>query len=105
MRTIAALLLVLGATQPSLAEDWRDRAIPIVKSEPKVVDAMFSQRKSLWVSVRDDGSRRDSFADYICLTLSDAEMPTGESVIITIWDAAAMAREEMKELGKSSCSK
>lgn len=105
MRMLIAAIFFASIGASAFAEDWRERAIPIVKAEPKVVDAMFSQRRSLWVSVKDDGGRRDGYADYICLTLSDAGMPAGDSVLITIWDAAAMARDELKELGKARCSK
>jgi hypothetical protein len=55
--------------------------------------------------MRDDGSRRDGFADYLCLVLKDAGMPKDKFVVIRIWDAFSLAREEFKEIGRSECKK
>lgn len=85
--------------------EWRDIAVAEIKKEPKVVDAMFTQNISLWVSVADDGSNRDGFASYLCLLLADAGMQEGDFVVIKVWDAAAMAREKMTELGRHECAK
>lgn len=85
-------------------EAWRDKAVTMIGEEKAVVEAMFPQPKSLWVSVRDDGSNRDGYADYMCLVLHDAGMPKGDFVVIRILDAASLARDEMKELGRSECS-
>lgn len=101
MRAIIAAALA-AITVPALASEWRDQAVEEILTEPKVVEAMFTQDLSLWVSVRDDGSSRDGFAEYLCLVLSDFR-PPDEPVIISIWDAAAMARDEMKRLGRNEC--
>jgi hypothetical protein len=53
--------------------------------------------------MRDDGSRRDGFAEYLCLVLHEHGMPKGDLVVIHIWDAAALARNEMREIGKFDC--
>lgn len=100
-------LALLALMQPAAAaadEAWRDKAVDLIRKEKKVVEAMFTQNISLWVSVRDDGTNRDGYADYICLVLGDAGMPKGDFVIIRILDAAALAKEEMKELGRSECA-
>ncbi|WP_156334080.1 MULTISPECIES: hypothetical protein [unclassified Shinella] len=105
MKRIGILALSLLLPLSVAADDaWRDKAIDLIRKEKVVVEAMFPQRISLWVSVRDDGSRRDGLADYMCLLLSEAGMPKGDLVIIRILDAAALARDEMTELGKSECS-
>jgi len=37
-----------------------------VQKEPKVLDAFINDAKVLYVSVRDDGTRRDGYAEYLC---------------------------------------
>lgn len=85
--------------------EWQTKAIAELEKEPSIVEALFPNGASgsLWVSMRDDGSRRDGFAEYVCLTLHGAGMPKGQVVMIHIWDAAAMAREEMNEIGSNTC--
>lgn len=104
MRIFMSILALGLLTAVSAASDWRDAALEEVKTERAVIEAMFSQSISLWVSVRDDGTRRDGFARYLCLVLSDAGKPTDEFVVVHVWDAAKMARQEMVELGKAECS-
>ena len=104
-RLLTGLLALCLATAPATSqENWRDEAVAyLLKEDAKtVVEAMFTQDISLWISVRDDGSRRDGLAEYFCLVLQDF-MPADDMAIITIWDAAAMASDELKELGKSTC--
>lgn len=105
MRQLVAALVAAAIAMPALAQDWREKAVPMVKGEKKVVDATFPQPGSLWVSVRDDGSKRDGFASYLCLVLADAGMGAKDFVVIKVWDAASMARGEMKELGRNECSR
>lgn len=98
---LSSVLLFL----PSIvsAQDWRENLTNMARNESVTVEAMFSQDVSFWVSVQDDGSSRDGLADYFCLLTYDAGRPEGESIIISIWDAAAMARGEMERLGRARC--
>ncbi|UVC08965.1 hypothetical protein IHQ71_28275 [Rhizobium sp. TH2] len=89
----------------SYADEWRSQAIEQIKTAKVVIDATFTQPSSLWVSVHDDGTRRDGLAESFCVDLFSAGMPVGSSVIITVWDAAAMAREDLVELGKYQCER
>lgn len=43
----------------------------IIQSEPQVLDAVITDAQVLYVVVRDDGSRRDGYASYLCQTRSD----------------------------------
>ena len=43
----------------------------ITQSEPQVLDAVITDARVLYVVVRDDGSRRDGYASYLCQTRSD----------------------------------
>lgn len=104
---IAASCVAANAEDISTGDSWRETALRTVLDEPSVVEAMFpnDSRSSFWASMRDDGSRRDGFAEYLCLTLFDAGMPKGEFLVIRIWDAGAMARGDMEEIGRFECSR
>lgn len=105
MKSVLVFAMAVLAVTPSWAKDWRETATELVRQEKTVMDAMFTQPISLWVSMIDDGSRRDGFASYLCMVLHDAGMQSGDFVVIKIWDAAAMVREEMIEIGRYECSK
>lgn len=100
-----AVVALLVPAASFAADDWREKAIALIREEPKVIEAMFPQPISLWVSARDDGSNRDGYADYVCLLLSEAGMPQGEHITIRILDAAALSNDQMTELGRGQCSK
>lgn len=92
---------------PAMAQDnWRTNTLDaIAADDPSVVEAMFPEDAphSFWVSMRDDGTRRDGFAEYLCLVLHQHGMPKEDLVVIRVWDAAEMARGQMKELGRFDC--
>jgi len=85
---------------------WREEAITAIRLEPTVVEAVWpaGNGPSLWVSMRDNGSRRDGFADYLCLQLRHFGMQVGDFIVIHVYDAAAMAREEFREIGRYECA-
>lgn len=105
MRSLFTAVACLALATSATAADWRDKVIEEIRKEPKVVEAMFPQKISLWISVQDDGTDRSGFADYFCTLLHSAGMEDGDFIVIKIWDAAAMAKDEMVELGRSECSK
>ena len=105
MRALLAACILSTTAVSAHAADWRDDGLAEVEKTKVVVEAMFTQPISLWVSVQDDGTRRDGLAEGFCLDLYASGMPVGESVIITIWDASAMAREDLVELGKFRCKR
>ena len=107
-RLIAGLVVagLLGATAQA-GEPWMADSVAALRKEKAVREVLFSNDRStsLWISVRDDGSRRDGFAEYACLTLVESGMPAGAFTVIRVWDAAAMARGEQRELGRYECSR
>jgi hypothetical protein len=88
-------------------DGWHVAAAQAVAKETSVVEATFpnNSSSSFWVSVRDDGSRRDGFAEYVCLLLIEGGMPKGEFVVIRVWDAAKLAASDFRELGRFECSR
>lgn len=112
--TLAGLTAALTASGTASAqaqqvgtEVWRQKALKAVRAEPKVVEAMFpnNARNSFWASVRDDGTRRDGYAEYLCMSLVESGMPKGSFIVIRIWDARAMAQSTMREIGKYDCKR
>lgn len=88
-------------------QSWRDQAAILIQNEPSVVEAMFpnNARNSFWVSMRDDGSKRDGFAQYVCLELMSNGMQSGDFIVIKIWDAAKMVQGELSQIGRHNCKK
>lgn len=102
MKMIIALAAILATSTAALAS-WPDQIIDNIRSESKVVEAMFqNDGRTLWVSMRDDGSVRDGFARYLCLVLGDEPNPPTDFVIVHIWDAARM-KDDLVEIGYSEC--
>jgi hypothetical protein len=111
MLGFAAALLVSGGASAQAqkvgSDAWRQKAVKAVRAEPKVVEAMFPNdaRNSFWASMRDDGTRRDGFAQYLCMSLFESGMPKGDFIVVRIWDARAMAQSQMREIGKFDCKR
>jgi hypothetical protein len=47
------------------------KALEEIKKEPKVTEALLTDANVLYVSVADDGSRRDGYAKYLCGVLTE----------------------------------
>lgn len=88
----------------STLPEWRNQALKRISADNRSIrEALWSQRRSFWVSRDDDGTRHDGFAEYLCLELKGLGKPIDESVIITIWSHQDMIRGDFKELGKMRC--
>lgn len=79
----------------------RQAVLAEVKSGSTTKSAMWSQDMSLWISVIDDGTRRDGYAQYACEVVRQKGIR--DYVVVHVWDAFAMMRNEFKELGKARC--
>lgn len=58
-----------GSTTPSKAT--LDSALVAVKAEKKVADAVITDASVLYAWVKDDGTRRDGYAEYLCQLLNE----------------------------------
>ncbi len=101
---IAAAAALAFAT-PAAADAYRDAASEVLANDSAFFDAMWGQKGSLWLTVSDDGSRRDGLGEYACLVLSfDTDVdPRAERVMVTILDVAAMAHGEFDVLARVPC--
>jgi hypothetical protein len=78
----------------------RAAAVADIASEKMVVEAMFPYASStLWVSMIDDGTRRDGFASYVCLSMPKRVRATR----VRILDAAKLARGKFETIGEYRC--
>jgi hypothetical protein len=53
------------------SEEQPKTILELVKSEPKVKDAVITDADVLYVGVLDDGTRRNGYAEYLCQLLKD----------------------------------
>lgn len=102
---IAAALLAMTSTTglATELEPWQIKGAELAAAEPKIYEAYWSQNISLWVSVKDNGTNRAGYADYICLVLNQAGRPQGEFVAVTVWDVKGLGTNNSKQLGKTYC--
>jgi hypothetical protein len=56
-----------GVSAPEVSNSSKDVVLIKVRNEPKVIEAMITDAKVLYVSVRDDGTRRTGYAEYLCM--------------------------------------
>lgn len=106
MRVLAllGLSLVVSVVQaaPS-AEQEAFKAYLLSGKEPKVKDATWMTDQNLYVGVIDDGSRRDGFAEYLCIAAADHGV---SPYLIKIIDISKVVKDKtFVELGKANCPK
>lgn len=86
----ALIVTAAGSTAFSAAKlnTWQVKALKIVKNEKKVLDANWRapENNVLYVSMAPDGSRRDGFAQYLCMVFAKAGAPEGELKTVFIYD-------------------
>jgi len=87
---------------PEISQAVYDSAIQEIIAEPQVVEASWGplSNATLFVSMRDNGSRRDGFAQYLCLLLVQKDI---HGTNIRILDAASLSRGDGKLIGEDWC--
>ena len=106
MVRIAITALLCAVALPVGAQDaWRDDYVEAVRAESGIREAMFTGPVSFWASMSDDGTRRDGFAEFLCVVAMQNGMPVGDFFVIKIWDFHAMLRKEMREIGRFNCER
>lgn len=72
-------------------------------SEPTAKDALWTQEGIFKVAVYDDGTPRDGYADYVCLTLYENGFK-GKKVWVQIIDWQKLTQDEKwKTIGEAHC--
>lgn len=81
----------------------RDSFLAEIKNEKLVKDAawLHEETNSLLVGVTNEGSRRDGYAESICMDMTNKRLYGGT---VRIMDATAAIRDEWKELGRANCN-
>lgn len=105
---IALLVSIAFANQAFAAQKlkpWQAKALELIKKEKKVVKAKWRRPGAnvLHVAMQSDGSRRDGFAQYLCMVLPDAGAPKGELKTIFIYDPAAYKSDSGSTMGLAAC--
>lgn len=61
-----------NSTHSSISkEDVNEKALNEIRKEEKVEEAIITDENVLYVSVKDDGTRRDGYAEYLCQILKE----------------------------------
>lgn len=69
--------------------------------EPKVKDFTWMSEKNIYVGVVDDGSKRDGFAQYLCIKSGD--FGVGVELVKIVDISAVISSGKFKVLGKALC--
>ncbi|WP_236207886.1 hypothetical protein [Pseudomonas tohonis] len=104
MAFFSGLMLLAGAAvaAPSAEQD-AFKVYLLSGKESKVKDATWMTDTNLYVAVMDEGSRRDGFAEYLCM---EAASQGVSPALIKVVDMAKVIRDkEFVELGKAYCAK
>ena len=59
------------SNQSGTSTEGNSQALELIKKEPKVLEAIITEANVLYVSVVDDGTRRDGYASYLCEILRE----------------------------------
>lgn len=83
-----------------------DQALKKIKAEPKVLDAVITDSNVLYASVKDDGTRRDGYAEYLCQVLKESGL-SNTAVKVVKYNSTKDAKRDNAYgvlLGQSSCN-
>jgi hypothetical protein len=56
---------------PNAEKEANEKALIAIRKEKKVAEAFLSDANVLYISVKDDGTRRDGYAEYICQVIKE----------------------------------
>lgn len=59
-------------------------ALEEIRKEPKVKEAIITDANVLYISVEDDGTKRDGFASYICEMLREKQATTNWVKVVKV---------------------
>ena len=88
-----------------LTQEQKEKILQLVKSESKVKDAIFpnSSDSLLYVGVYNDGTRKDGFAEYLCLSINQ-KVKLPHQIYIKIVDYQDILQKKgFREIGSFFC--
>lgn len=95
--TLPALSAELDPARQSVQDHFRSSA------EPTAIDALWTDEHVFKVGVRDDGSDRSGFGQYVCMMIYDAGLK-GERVLVRVIDYPRLVNnDEWINLGTAQC--
>ena len=105
MKKIFVMLCVAIST-PLFAENAEQKEAVLQQfkgsDEPTAIDAAWMSDSSFYVSVKDDGTSRNSYAEYVCLVLYEHGLK-GKYIVVRIIDHVAYKKGKLQTLGKKVC--
>ncbi len=93
---------------PELKVDYKsnnENLLKAVSAEKKVKEAIITNANVLYISVVDDGTRRDGYADYMCQLVKDYNSNVNSVKIVKVWSTKDPNRDNSYGvlLGESFC--
>ena len=85
---LGMIVMALPAQAKQELKPWQKKALALVKKEKKVLDAFWRdpEHNVLFVTMEPNGTRRDGFAQYLCMQVMSAGAPKGKLNSIWIYD-------------------
>ncbi|SNY91430.1 hypothetical protein SAMN04515647_1651 [Cohaesibacter sp. ES.047] len=101
---ILAALILSTSTQAAELAQWQQDALKLIKSEKKVIDARWKDPvvNAMHVTMASDGTRKDGYAEYLCMLFPDVGAPK-DLKTITIYDDAAYKAGGVQSIGMAAC--
>lgn len=109
MKKLLLTLLACCAIVPSVQADDLDAAREKVKNifisdeEPTTKDAIWSTPSVFKVGVKDNGTNRNGYAEYVCLTLGEHGF-NGKGIMVKVIDIDKLVKTgKWVDLGMAQC--
>lgn len=71
----------------------KEKLKTVMKNEPRVKDYTLTEAGVLYISVNDDGTRRDGFAEYLCQQMNDNQIKVDRVKIVKYGSQKAPNRD------------
>ena len=81
---VSSILFSCGESVKPQDEPNNKSALEEIQKEPKVLDAIITDANVLYVSVKDDGTKRDGYAGYLCEILREKQATTNWVKVIKV---------------------
>lgn len=81
------------------------KALAEIKKEPKIKEALLTDANVLYVSVENDGTKRDGYAQYLCGVLTEHQATTKWVKVVEVGTAGQQGADNAFGvlLGESHC--